>query len=68
MLLFKTKYVIAFAEAWIQKDFSCFCLPLMGATFITFPTKNGGKSFNLAIPVLFFDIVVVMGTHPMTNN
>lgn len=68
MILFKTKYVMAITEAWIQEDYSCLCLPLFGTTLSTFPIENEGRAYNLIIPILFFDIVVIWGTKPITNT
>jgi hypothetical protein len=68
MQLYRSKYIIAITEAWIQEDFSCLCLPFFGISLTTFPSENGGKVFNLLIPILFFDIVVVLGTRPITAN
>lgn len=68
MLLFKTKYVIAITEAWVQEDYSCLCLPFLGVSLTTFPMENGGKIYNLLIPLLFFDFVVVLRTRPIVEN
>jgi hypothetical protein len=68
MQLYRSKYVIAITEAWIQEDFSCLCLPFIGVSLNTFPTVSGGKIYNLLIPILFFDIVVVIGTQPISAD
>lgn len=68
MQLYRSNYVIAITEAWIQEDYSCMCLPFLGASLTMFPMENGGKVYNLLIPLLFFDLVVVLGTRPITAN
>ena len=68
MLLFKSKYVMVITEAWIQEDFSCLCIPIFGTTLNTFPCDNGADMYNLTVPILFFDIVIMWSTNPISNG
>jgi hypothetical protein len=68
MKLFKAKYIMAIIEPWIQEDFAAICVPILGATLITYPLDNEGLIFNLVIPILFFDVVIIWSNKPLTDK
>lgn len=65
MLIFKSKYVMVITEAWIQEDFFCLNIPILGTSITGFPLENGAVMYNITIPILFFDIVIMCSTKPM---
>jgi hypothetical protein len=68
MQLFKSKYVLVVADPWIQEGYSCLCLPILGTALNAVECEDNTTVYNLIIPILFFDIIVMWGTRPINDE
>lgn len=68
MVLFATKYIMVIAESWFQDTYSALCLPILGTTLTSYQTESNDTVFNLIIPILFFDFIILWSTKSTIDN